>query len=90
MASSNEKLRVATERVFDAWVAEGASWFGQWITDPEVARELATSMTMLLEGAFLLSRTRQSPEPLHMAGRSIVELTRRALEAQRAGGSFSG
>lgn len=82
VASSNETLRIATADVFESWVAAGAEWFGRWITDRVAARELARSMILLLEGAFVLSRASRDPEPLHTAGRAIVELTRSTIERQ--------
>lgn len=82
VASSNETLRVATAEVFDGWVGAGAGWFGRWVADPELARRLAQSMIMLLEGAFVLSRAARDPEPLRAAGRSIVDLTRCAIESR--------
>lgn len=81
VASSNEPLRIATAEVFDAWVNAGTEWFGRWIPDPATARWLAQSMIMLLEGAFILSRAARDPEPLHAAGRAVVELARPHIAA---------
>jgi len=39
-------------------------------------RDLATSLIMLLEGAFLLARAARDPGPLHVAGQSMVTLLR--------------
>jgi AcrR family transcriptional regulator len=72
VASSNEALRVATAEVFDEWIAGGTEWFARWVPDREVARSLAYSMIMILEGAFVLSRAARDPMPLHVAGRSMV------------------
>ncbi|WP_028933193.1 TetR/AcrR family transcriptional regulator [Pseudonocardia spinosispora] len=82
VASSNETLRIATADVFEGWVTAGTEWFGRWITDRRLARDLARSMIMLLEGAFVLSRASRDPEPLHTAGRAIVELARSAIGRQ--------
>jgi AcrR family transcriptional regulator len=79
VASSNETLRGATAQVFEGWVAAGTDWFGRWTPDREVARWLAHSMIMLMEGAFVLSRATRDPEPLRAAGRAVVELARGAL-----------
>ena len=76
VASSNETLRVATAQVFDGWITEGTEWFARWTPDRATARWLCQSMIMLLEGAFVLSRAARSPEPLHSAGRAMVELAR--------------
>jgi AcrR family transcriptional regulator len=80
VASSNEALRVATAQVFDEWVDGATQWFGRWVADREVARSLAYSMIMILEGAFVLSRAARDPEPLRVAGRSVAELTRGAIQ----------
>jgi hypothetical protein len=87
VASSNEALRVATAEVFDEWVTGGAAWFGRWVPDREMARSLAYSMIMILEGAFVLSRAARDPEPLHAAGRSMVELARAPIETGRTAGA---
>jgi AcrR family transcriptional regulator len=80
VASSNEALRVATTEVFDEWIAGGTEWFARWVPDREVARHLAYSMIMILEGAFVLSRAARDPRPLSVAGRSMVELARAATQ----------
>ena len=79
VASSDETLRAASADVFTGWVDDGSAWFGRFVDDPATARWLAQSMIMLLEGAFLLSRTHRDPEPLRAAGRAIAELTRAAI-----------
>jgi AcrR family transcriptional regulator len=76
VASSNEPLRLATAEVFGSWVAAGTVWFGRQVPDPAIARRLALSLIMILEGAFVLARAARDPEPLLAAGRSMVELTR--------------
>lgn len=80
VASTNEVLRVATAEVFDEWVATGTEWFGRWVPDPAAARALTLSFIMILEGAFVLCRAARAREPMQAAGRSMVELTRAAME----------
>ncbi len=80
VASTDERLRMATEAVFADWVGTATAWFGQWVPRP-ADRDLATSLIMLLEGAFLLARAARDPGPLHIAGRSMVTL----LRAHRSG-----
>jgi AcrR family transcriptional regulator len=80
VASTNEVLRVATAEVFAAWVSAGEQWFARWVSDQNAARSLACSMIMILEGAFVLSRAARDPEPLRVAGRSMAELLRTAIE----------
>jgi AcrR family transcriptional regulator len=83
VATSNEALRVATAQVFDEWVTQGTEWFGRWVPERAAARSLAYSMIMLLEGAFVLSRAAHDREPVRAAGRTMVELTRAALQPGR-------
>jgi AcrR family transcriptional regulator len=81
IASTHEVLRVATADVFGSWLgalAEDAIESGI----PAVsARPLALSVLALLEGAFLLSRSLRSVEPMQAAGESAVALVRAALAA---------
>lgn len=79
VASTNEVLRIATADVFEEWVDAGAQWFGRWVSDQRAARSLATTLIMILEGAFVLSRATRDPEPLRVAGRSMAELLRAAI-----------
>ncbi|GAB3829397.1 TetR/AcrR family transcriptional regulator [Kribbella italica] len=79
VASTDEVLRVATADVFETWVQALAEWFGTWC-DSGVARELAQSTIMILEGAFVLSRASRDPEPLLVAGRSMAALVRAAVD----------
>ncbi|MFI1419338.1 TetR/AcrR family transcriptional regulator [Streptomyces sp. NPDC020731] len=83
VAGTNEVLRVATAEVFAEWVSAGEQWFGRWVSDENAARSLAYSMIMILEGAFVLSRAARDPEPLRVAGRSMAELLRTAIEQTR-------
>lgn len=73
VASTDERLRRVTDEVFADWVDAGEAWFARWV-EPPAARDLATSMVMLLEGAFLLARAARDPAPLLVAGRSMVGL----------------
>jgi AcrR family transcriptional regulator len=82
VSSSSEPLREACADVFDGWIAAGAQRYASAGVSPEVARELTIGMIAALEGAFVLSRSLRSTEPLDVAG----ELTAAAVErAQRDG-----
>ncbi|WP_020672259.1 TetR/AcrR family transcriptional regulator [Amycolatopsis nigrescens] len=80
VASTNETLRAATADVFAVWAAGATAWFGRFIPDEAQARTLAFAMINLLEGAFILSRAARDGEPLLAAGKSIVDLTRLAMD----------
>jgi AcrR family transcriptional regulator len=79
VASTNEPLRIATERVFDSWLASASSRF-QAAGIPEAqSDELALTVVTLLEGAFVLSRTAKSVEAMRNAGRLAVALVQAAM-----------
>jgi AcrR family transcriptional regulator len=79
IASTHEVLRQATADVFESWlgaverdaVAAGVA--------PERARSLALTVLAVLEGAFLLSRSLRSTEPMAACGAAAVALVQGAL-----------
>jgi AcrR family transcriptional regulator len=78
VSSSNETLRVASAAVFEDWVTRAADRFVHHGVDVEEAPSLARVVIMLLEGAFLLSRTMRTTLPLEEAGRAAAaEVARR-------------
>ena len=79
IASTNETLRIATADVFESWIAAGAARFEAAGVDAARARALALSMICALEGAFLLSRSLQSTEPMDAAGAAVAAEVRAAL-----------
>lgn len=79
VASSNERLRSAAAEVFAEWSEHGTAWFSRFIDDPARARDLASTLIMITEGAFLLSRAGRDPEPLYAAGRSMASLMQTAV-----------
>lgn len=79
VASTNDELRRATAAVFDAWVQRAAARLVQHgISEPD-APGLARVIIMLLEGAFVLSRSTRSTVPLDDAGRVAAAEVRRLL-----------
>ena len=84
IASTNEVLRAAVADAFESWLdalAEDAVAAG---VEPERARALALSVLALLEGAFLLSRSLRSLEPMRAGADAAVTLVSAAL-AESAG-----
>ena len=74
IASTHEVLREAAADVFESWLAavtEDAVAAG---VPPERARPLAQSVLALLEGAFLLSRTLRTVEPMSACGEAAIRL----------------
>ena len=79
VASTNEPMRNAAAEVFESWlVVLRQRLTAAGITEPR-ARELAVELFCAIEGAFLLSRTTRSVEPIHIAGRAAAASVRAAL-----------
>ena len=89
VASTNERLRLSTARVFDAWIAAGAARLEAEGIAPDDARTLTLTLIALLEGAFVLSQSLKSAEPVHAAGVTAVAEVHRFLDA-RSGPRRSG
>jgi len=78
VASTNPVLREATADVFESWLAAVAEDAVEAGIAAERARGLALSMLALLEGAFLLSRSLRSVEPMAACAASAVALVEKA------------
>jgi AcrR family transcriptional regulator len=83
IASTHERLRVASSDVFDSWIEALASRSAAAGIEPRRARELAESTVAILEGAFLLSRARRDTAPMATARDTIAEVIERELERAR-------
>ena len=81
VASSDEVLRKATADVFELWLDALVADLVEARVERERARALALSVLAILEGAFLLSRSLRSTEPMSAAGESAAALVSTALEA---------
>ena len=79
VSSSSELLRQACADVFEGWISAGTKRFAAAGIAEDTARELAVSMIAALEGAFVLSRTLRSTEPLEIAGALAADAVRSAL-----------
>jgi TetR/AcrR family transcriptional regulator, lmrAB and yxaGH operons repressor len=78
VASTNERLRIEAAGVFESWLTGLAAWFGQLGLDDDECRRLAIVTLTALEGAFVLSRTMRSTEPLLAAGHGVQAAVRAA------------
>ena len=83
-ASTSERLRAASAGAFESWLAALAQRVEAEGLGAARAREVALSTVMLLEGAFLMSRTLRSTEPMAVAGRTAVAVVERALDEVNA------
>jgi AcrR family transcriptional regulator len=81
IASTSEPLREASAEVFESWIVRTAGYLAAAGIADARARELAISLLAGLEGAFLLSRTWRTTEPLAIAGASAADAVRAALPA---------
>jgi len=74
VASSSEPLRQATADVFTDWITEGTRLIAGWGLSEADARALTISVISALEGAFVLSRSLRSTEPVRTAGAGVAAL----------------
>ena len=87
IASTHEVLRVATADVFESWLEALAEDAVEAGVPASRARPLALSVLAVLEGAFLLSRSLRSVEPMRAASDAAVALVSGALTAREAPGA---
>jgi len=86
VASTNDRLRQATDRVFDAWIDAVTIRFEGAGLPRRDAAELAVTVVAALEGGFMLTRAARDPEPLRAVGRQVrrlFELTLATATAER-------
>ncbi|MBY8840279.1 TetR/AcrR family transcriptional regulator [Streptomyces sp. SP2-10] len=79
VASTDETLRRATAEVFDSWTDRLAAYYAEGGIPEPAARETATSVIALLEGAFMLGRAARSTAPVLAAGKAATAIVRSAL-----------
>jgi AcrR family transcriptional regulator len=79
VASTNERLRLATQEVFDLWIDGATERFRAAGLPKRRAREVTLQVLSLLEGAFMFSRAARSTEPMRAAGTAAASLVERAL-----------
>ncbi|GAB2546719.1 TetR/AcrR family transcriptional regulator [Nocardia heshunensis] len=72
VADSEPEIRNVAAEVIQSWIAEGAEYFTRRGLNETDARELMIAILSALEGAFILSRTLRSKEPLLAAGRAMA------------------
>ncbi|WP_328410132.1 TetR/AcrR family transcriptional regulator [Nocardia sp. NBC_00403] len=72
IADSEPALRAVTAEILDSWIARGTEYFVRRGLDATPARQFTLALLSALEGAFILSRTLHSTEPLRAAGRALA------------------
>ncbi|WP_433565283.1 TetR/AcrR family transcriptional regulator [Nocardia sp. CA-151230] len=71
VADSEPGIRDVAAEVMNSWIDEGTGYFIRRGLEAADARELMIAILGALEGAFILSRTLRSTEPLLAAGRTM-------------------
>ncbi len=79
VASTSEPLRLASDRVFESWLASLTSRLVDAGAPTATARATAIAVVALLEGAFLLSRSARTTEAMAATGDAAVALVEAAL-----------
>ena len=82
VASTNDRLRQATEEVFDSWVRAATERLATAGLGEEDARETAVALVAGVEGGFMLSRAAKSPEPMRSTGRLLRQLVESQLRSR--------
>jgi AcrR family transcriptional regulator len=86
VASTNDRLRGATQTVFAGWIAAARAHLEAAGIPPAEADDLAVTLVAAIEGGFMLSRAARSPEPMRSAGRLLQRLVAAALAGVDARG----
>ncbi|WP_083913305.1 TetR/AcrR family transcriptional regulator [Nocardia concava] len=71
VADSAPEIRDVAAEVMTSWIDQGTGYFVRRGLPESDARELMIAILCALEGAFVLSRTLRSTEPLLAAGRAM-------------------
>ena len=79
VASTHDALRTAADQAFVSWLDALARDARSAGIGPDAAASLATQVLALLEGAFLLSRTRRSTQPMRDCSAAAVALVEAAV-----------
>ncbi|MCP2317464.1 transcriptional regulator, TetR family [Nocardia amikacinitolerans] len=82
IADSEPELRAVAAEVIGFWIEQGTDYFIRRGIAPTPARDLILAILSALEGAFVLSRTLRSAEPLHSAGRAMAARVEELLAAR--------
>ncbi|MFC4128364.1 TetR/AcrR family transcriptional regulator [Nocardia rhizosphaerae] len=83
IADSEPELRAVAAEVVADWIDKGTGYFVVRGLAETVARDLMLALLSALEGAFVLSRTLRSVEPLEAAGRAMAARIDAVLTARQ-------
>jgi AcrR family transcriptional regulator len=79
VASTNEPLRLVTAEIFERWIDAATRLVEAGGVPAAEARQLGIAVITGLEGAFVLSRSLRSREPLLATGEALVTAAEAAL-----------
>jgi AcrR family transcriptional regulator len=79
VASTNERLRLATAEVFESWFVALDALLVEHGVPPQRARPLSQVVISALEGAFVLARASRSAAPLDACAEAMADLVAAAL-----------
>ena len=82
VASTNERLRLATAEVFDSWLDGLTALMRSEGIEATQARALAHTILSALEGAFVLARAARRTDALDACADAMARLVESALPAQ--------
>jgi AcrR family transcriptional regulator len=82
VASTNERLRIATAEVFDSWLDGLTALMRSEGIEATQARALAHTILSALEGAFVLARAARRTDALDACADAMARLVESALPAQ--------
>ena len=80
VASTSEPLRQATADVFGSWIDHLADYYARGGVPEQAARDTASSVIALLEGAFMLGRATRSTAPVLAAATAAAAVVRAARD----------
>ncbi|WP_327141115.1 TetR/AcrR family transcriptional regulator [Nocardia sp. NBC_01327] len=83
IADSEPELRAVAAEVITSWIDQGSDYLVRRGLSPADAREMILAVLSALEGAFILSRTLRSTDPLRSAGRAMSARLDQLLAAAR-------
>ncbi|WP_297609110.1 TetR/AcrR family transcriptional regulator [Nocardia sp.] len=83
IADSEPELRAVTAEVITSWIDQGSDYLVRRGLSDTDARDLILAILSALEGAFVLSRTLRSTDPLRSAGRAMSARLDQVLAAAR-------
>lgn len=85
VASTNERLRLATAEVFESWIAGLVALLTHAGVPEPAARPLALVILSALEGAFIFDRTSRTTEAVEACADAMSALVRNAIAGGASG-----